>query len=390
MSAQLPHKTKLVKKLRRVVVKIGSSLLSDRRRIDRHRLEALAADACALHDRGIDVVLVTSGAIASGIARMGLAQAPKTIPERQAAAAVGQIGLMAAYEEFFAARGKLVAQILLTGDDLTNRRRYLNARNTLETLLAARVVPVANENDTVAVDEIKLGENDNLSALIATLVDADLLVILSDVDGLYNADPRLHPDAALIDVVERNPTGVLAYATDSAGPVGTGGMASKITAAIKASRAGIATVIANGIQAHVLQKIVDPDTSIGTLILAQGDRLTRRKHWIAYSLKPRGTLVVDQGARDAIIKRGRSLLPSGLREVQGNFGDGDCVRCITANGVEFARGLINYSAADLDKIKGLHSNRIEAVLGYKTSDEIIHRDDLVLTEVERDSPAPDR
>ncbi|HUI26164.1 MAG TPA: glutamate 5-kinase, partial [Candidatus Kryptonia bacterium] len=215
-----------------------------------------------------------------------------------------------------------------------------------------------------------------------TLVDADLLVILSDVDGLYTKDPRKHTDAALINLVDKDAGGVLHYATDSAGPVGTGGMASKIAAAIKASRAGIATIIANGAEPHVLQAIVDADTQIGTLVVAQGDRLTRRKHWIAYSLRPRGTIVVDQGARDAIIKRGRSLLPSGLREVQGTFGDGDCVRCVAPNGTEFARGLINYSAADLEKIKGLHSNRIEAVLGYKTTDEVIHRDDLVLTEVE--------
>jgi len=380
MSAQLSHKAKLFKKLRRVVVKIGSSLLSDRQRIDRGRLEILVEDLCALHDRGLDVIVVTSGAIASGVARMGIKEAPKTIPQRQAAAAVGQINLMAAYQEFFAARGRLVGQILLTGDDLANRRRYLNARHTIESLLAARVVPVANENDTVAVEEIKLGENDNLSAMIATLVDANLLVILSDVDGLYTRDPRRDPDARLIELVEQ-PTGrVLALASDSAGPVGTGGMASKMNAARKASLAGIATVIANGSRPRVLQSIVDPKTSIGTLVLPQGDRLTRRKHWIGYTLKPGGSLIVDQGARDAIVQRGRSLLPKGIREVQGSFGVGECVRCVAPGGAEFARGLVSYSAAELVKIKGLHSAQIAAALGYKTTDEVIHRNDLVLLE----------
>ncbi|MBI4515560.1 MAG: glutamate 5-kinase [Deltaproteobacteria bacterium] len=380
MSSQLQHKAKLLNNLRRVVVKIGSSLLSDGLRIERGRVEALVADLCALHDRPLDLIVVSSGAIASGVARMGLKTKPKTIPERQAAAAVGQISLMATYEQFFATRGKLVGQILLTGDDLADRKRYLNARRTIETLLAARVVPVANENDTVAVEEIKLGENDNLSALIATLVDADLLIILSDVEGLYTRDPHLHQDARLIELVEKSAGGVLHFAGDAAGPVGTGGMASKINAAIKASRAGIPTLIANGTRPQVLRAIVAPETSVGTLILAQGDRLTRRKHWIAYTLRPRGTLVVDEGARAAISQRGRSLLPKGVRAVRGDFGVGACVRCLDAEGVEFARGLVNYAAAELEKIAGLHSSGIEAALGYKTTDEVIHRDDLVLIE----------
>ncbi len=383
MNAQLPHKAKLLKRLRRVVVKIGSSLLSDRQRIDRGRLEMLVDDLCDLRQRGMEVILVTSGAIASGVARMGLKEAPKTIPQRQAAAAVGQINLMAAYQEFFAARGQLIGQILLTGDDLGHRRRYLNARHTIESLLAAGVVPVANENDTVAVDEIKLGENDNLSAMIATLIDAQLLIILSDVDGLYNSDPRRDADATLVELVEQ-PTGrVLALATDSAGPVGTGGMASKMNAARKASLAGIATVIANGTRPRVLQRVVDPQASVGTLVLAQGDRITRRKHWIGYTLKPAGTIVVDQGARDAVVERGRSLLPKGVQEVQGNFGIGECVRCVAPDGTEFARGLVSYSAAELARINGLHSKQIAAVLGYKTTDEVIHRNDLVLTDKER-------
>jgi glutamate 5-kinase len=382
MSAQLQHKTALLEKVRRVVIKIGSSLLSDRYRLDRSRIEALVDGACAVHDRKLDVVIVSSGAIAAGMARMGLKKPPRTIPERQAAAAVGQIDLMATYEEFFAARGRLVAQILLTGDDLNNRRRYLNARHTIDSLLAARVVPIANENDTVAVEEIKVGENDNLSAVVATLIDADLLIILSDVAGLHTRDPRRHRDATLVELVENPTARILSYASDSAGPVGTGGMASKMAAARKASLAGIATVIADGRSPQALSAILDPELAVGTLVLAQGDRLARRKHWIAYTLKPGGTIVVDEGAHEAITQRGRSLLPKGLREVRGSFGVGECVRCVAPDGVEFARGLVNYSSAELEKIKGVHSKGIEAALGYRSTDEIIHRDDLVLTQVE--------
>ena len=377
---QLVHKPRLCKHLRRAVIKIGSSILSGPNGINRPRLRSLAEELCGLHKRGIELVVVSSGAVAAGMARLGFKERPKTVPQRQAAAAVGQINLMALYEEYFASHSTQVAQILLTHDDLADRSRYLNARHTIETLIAADVVPVANENDTVVIDELRnFGDNDNLSALIAGLVEADLLVLLSDVAGLYTKNPHAHSDAVMVDVVEDPGRAMSAYVMDGRGALGTGGMASKFAAARKAAAAGIPTIIADGLHSGVLPAVFDARQAVGTLILPRGDRLGRRKHWIAYTLKPAGTLVVDPGAYEAITHKGRSLLPKGLKEVHGKFGPGECVRCVDLSGSEFARGLVNYSAAELDKIKGVHSAAIEGVLGYKLTEEVIHRNDLVLT-----------
>lgn len=379
MIAHLTHKQRLLRRVRRAVVKIGSSILSGPQGINRDRLRSLAGEICALHASGTQVVVVSSGAVAAGMARLGLNERPKTVPQRQAAAAVGQIDLMALYVEYFALHKTQVAQILLTHDDLANRSRYLNARHTIETLIANAVVPVANENDTVVIDELmNFGDNDNLSALIAGLVEADLLVLLSDVAGLYTKDPRTHDDAEPVSVVEDPGRATSAYVLDGKGPLGTGGMASKLGAAKKAAAAGIATIIADGLHAGVLPAVFDARKATGTLILPTADRLARRKHWIAYTLKPAGSLVVDQGAFEAITQRGRSLLPKGLKAVEGKFRTGECVRCVDPHGHEFARGLVNYSAAELDQIKGLHSGRIESVLGYKLTEEVIHRNDLVV------------
>ena len=380
-SLHLTHKQRLLKRVRRAVIKIGSSILSGQTGINRLRLRSLAEEICALHQRGIELVVVSSGAVAAGMARLGVTERPKSMPQRQAAAAVGQIDLMALYKEYFALHATQVAQILLTHDDLADRSRYLNARHTIETLIAAGVVPVANENDTVVIDELmrNFGDNDNLSALIAGLVEGDLLVLLSDVAGLYTEDPHAHPDAQLVTVVEDASRAAASCAMDGRGALGTGGMASKFAAARKAAAAGIPTVIADGLHPGVLPAVFDPRQAVGTLILPRGDRLARRKHWIAYTLKPAGTLIVDQGAFEAIAQKGRSLLPKGLKEVQGKFGSGECVRCVDLSGREFARGLVNYSAADLEKIKGAHSARIESILGYQLTDEVIHRNDLVLT-----------
>jgi glutamate 5-kinase len=379
MNAQLPHKQRLLRRVRRAVIKIGSSILSTDAGINRPRLRALSQEICGLHEGGTEIVIVSSGAVAAGRARLGMKQPPKTVPQRQAAAAVGQIDLMALYEEYFAGFSTQVAQILLTHDDLANRRRYLNARHTIETLIDARVVPVANENDTVVTEELRnFGDNDNLSALIAGLVEADVLVILSDVAGLFTKDPRTHADAQLVSLVEDIGRGAAAYAMAGRGPLGTGGMASKLAAAKKAAAAGIPAIIADGLHVGVLPAVFDVSQAVGTLILPKGDRLGRRKHWIAYTLKPSGSVIVDQGAYEAITQKGRSLLPKGLKEVQGRFDNGDCVRCVDPNGREFARGLVNYSAAELEKIKGVHSAGIEGVLGYKLTEEVIHRNDLVL------------
>jgi len=371
-------KRQWMRHVRRAVVKIGSSILSSHEGIDEQRLSELVADICAARRRGVSVVVVTSGAVAAGMARLGKRYRPRSIPERQAAAAVGQIDLMALYKRFAAEHGVQVAQILLTHDDLASRHRYLNARHTIEALLEANVLPVANENDTVVTDELRnFGDNDNLSALIAGLVEADVLVLLSDVPGVFTSNPRRDPSARLVPLIA-NAKKAGGIVVEGQGPLGTGGMASKLAAARKAAHAGIPTVIASGLEPGTLLRVLDPDDAVGTLVLPREDRLQRRKHWIAYTLKPAGTITVDRGAFEAIVFKGRSLLPSGIRAVEGKFDAGDCVRCVTETGDEFARGLVNYAAAELERIRGLRSSEIEAVLGYKATDEAIHRNDLVL------------
>lgn len=376
---QAEHKAALLPRVRRVVVKVGSNVLAGAQDLDRTRVARLVGELAALRRRGYDIVLVSSGAVAAGMARLGLAARPRTVPQKQAAAAVGQIRLMAFYDEQFSARQQPVAQILLTHDDLANRRRYLNARHTFEALLDAGVLPIVNENDSVAVEEVRFnfGDNDNLSALVAVLISADLLVILSDVDGLYTADPRATADARLVPVVDRIDRAVEAYA-GAAGRLGTGGMASKLQAARKANEAGIACVIADGRHGDVLPRVFDAAQSVGTLFLPAGDRLTRRKHWIAHTLRPAGAIAVDQGAYEAVAQGGRSLLPKGITAVRGSFGAGECVSCLRPDGHEFARGLVSYGAAELERIKGLHTSAIEATLQYTAGDAVIHRDDLVL------------
>jgi len=310
--------------------------------------------------------------------RLGRKERPKSIPEKQALAAVGQIKLMALYERAFSKFDKCVAQVLLTADDLANRQRYINAKHTFQMLLESSIIPIVNENDTVAVDEMKFGDNDHLSALVATLLEADLLVILSDVEGVYDKDPRIHRDAQLIPLIGE-PKGIRqAIGGESMSAAGTGGIVTKLGAAQEAAAAGIPTLITSGLRDGALEKIFDAKEQVGTLILPEANRLPSRKHWIAYNLKPGGELVVDQGAYDAVVQKGKSLLPSGLKEVRGAFGVGECVRCLDLAGKEFARGLVNYSAQELNRIRGLHTSGIEKVLGYKAYEEIIHRDDLVV------------
>jgi glutamate 5-kinase len=378
----LAHKRRILGRLRRVVVKIGSGVLSSADGLRRDRIADLAAQLHEIDSQGRQVVLVTSGAIASGQSRLRLAKRPTSVRMKQAVAAVGQIDLMALYEQTFAALGRHVAQILLTRDDFTSRARYLNAHGTLATLLELDIMPIINENDSVAVDEVKFGDNDLLSALTATLVDADLLVILSDVPGLYEADPQTTPDAPVIPLLTSVDDDARGRAGSRPGALGTGGMASKLEAAAVAQHAGIPTIITDGGRDGILRAVLDPDAEVGTLIVASGDHLARRKHWIAYTLKPAGSLTLDDGARDAVVQRHRSLLPSGLRSVEGRFGAGECVRCLDPSGKEFARGLVNYSDVELRKIAGAHSRDIEKHLGYKVSDEVIHRDDLVVLDSE--------
>ena len=375
---QLDYKKQILRHTRRVVVKIGSQILSSEGGIEETRLRGLGRELAELHDRKKEIVVVSSGAVAAGMTRLGRKEKPKTIPEKQALAAVGQIKLMALYERLFSKFDKSVAQVLLTHEDLANRQRYINAKHTFQVLLESSIIPIVNENDTVAVEEMKFGDNDHLSALVATLLEADLLVILSDVEGVYDKDPHAHADARLISLISESKGLSQTIAGNSLSTVGTGGIVTKLGAAEKAALAGIPTVIASGMQSGVLGKVFAEEESCGTLILAEANRLTSRKHWIAYNLKTAGEIVVDQGAHDAVVQKGKSLLPSGLKEVRGAFGVGECVSCVDLAGREFARGLVNYSAQELNQIKGLHTSGIEKVLGYKAYDEVIHRDDLVV------------
>lgn len=377
MSSQIDHKPRLLADTKRVVIKIGSTILSDGRGFDTDRLRRLVGEVCDLELA--QVVLVTSGAVAVGMARLRRDERPKTVPQRQATAAVGQIGLMALYEQYFAARGRTVAQVLLTHDDLSNRRRYINARHTFDELLAVGAVPVVNENDTVAIEEfLHFGDNDNLSALVATLIGADLLVILSDVSGLHTGNPTDDADARRVSVVDSIDDTVRAYVSDVHPSVGTGGMKSKLRAAEKSTAAGIPCIVADGLNAGVLPRVFDAACDEGTLFLAQGDRLSRRKHWIAHALRPAGSISLDEGAYRAVIEQGRSLLPKGISDVEGAFEAGDCVSCLAPDGDEIARGLVNYGSSELAKIKGHHTSEIQAILGYRLGDEAIHRDDLVV------------
>lgn len=363
---------------KRVIVKVGSNVLTEDSGLALNVVRSISRQICRLIDRGLEVILVTSGAMSAGLRKIGLSKRPDEIPKRQAVSAVGQASLIMEYENAFERYGNKVAQILLTSDDLNSRRRYLNARNTLYTLLSWQVVPIINENDTVAIESIKFGDNDNLAAMIALLMDADILIILSDIDGLYSKDPRSNPDAELIRTVTAFNKGLEKIAGDIPGSLGTGGMLSKIKAAKKVSAAGVPMVIANGNVPDILEKLFDGGIH-GTFFVPQAERLSSRKCWIGYSLKPEGVILIDHGAATAVLKRGKSLLSSGIVGVEGNFGIGAPVEFKTAEGDILGTGLVNYSAADIRKIMGLQSRQIQERLGEKPYDEVIHRDNLVVT-----------
>ncbi len=371
--------TTRLKNAKRVVVKVGSNVLTAHSDLNTSAIESISRQICVLIDQGLEVLLVSSGAMAAGLRKMGLQQRPDQIPQRQAIAAVGQSGLMHAYEKAFGRRNKKVAQILLTSEDLNNRERYLNARNALYALLAWKVVPIINENDTVKVEEIKLGDNDNLSAMIALLMDADFLINLTDIDGLYDKDPRTHGDARLIPEVTTFKKEIEAYAGEIPGALGTGGMLSKIRAAKKVTAAGVPMIIAKGDKSDILIKLLAGEKH-GTYFVPKEKKLTRRKCWIAYTLKPKGTLVLDDGAVGAILQNGKSLLPSGIVAVEGEFGMGAAVRLMDCRHQPLGIGLVNYTAGDIRTIMGLKTNQIKSKLGSKPYDEVIHRGNLVVTE----------
>lgn len=361
----------------RVVVKVGTSTLTHSDgKLNLFQLEQLAKEIKDLKNRGLEVLLVTSGAIGAGMGKMNLKERPRTMPEKQALAAVGQGLLMQMYEDVFAKYDQIVAQVLLTKDDIAHRVRYLNARNTLLTLLRLGVIPIINENDTVVIDEIKFGENDTLAALVASLVDADLLILLSDIEGLYTADPRKDSSATLLKVVEEINTNIEKLAGKPGTSLGSGGMNTKIQAAKISCKSGIPMIVAHGSQKNILQEIVSGKNP-GTLFIPRDHRLSSRKGWIAFASRTNGFIHVDQGAEKAIIEKGKSLLPSGITRVEGKFAQGDVVSLIGQKG-EIARGIVNYTSEDIEKIKGCQSCDIIKILGYQDYQEVIHRDNLSL------------
>ncbi len=364
--------------MKRIVVKIGSNILADEKEgLNTKRIFSIASDIAELKEEGYEVVIVSSGAVAAGMRKLGLKHKPRDIRLKQAAAAVGQSSLMWAYERSFGEFHAIVAQVLLTQEDFSDRKRYINSKNTLLALLSHGVIPIINENDTVATEEIKFGDNDNLAALVAVLVEADRLVILSDVDGLYTEDPRFNPGAELVSCVEEITAEIEKRSGGVGSSVGTGGMYSKVLAAKKAVSHCIAVNIISGKRKGLIREILNGKQH-GTFFRPGPCRLSHRKGWIAYSSRTKGTLVLDEGAVKALSGMGRSLLPSGIVSVEGEFEQGDAVNCSDLKGRRVAKGIVNYSSADIKKIVGKKTSEIERILGYKYSDEAIHRDNLVL------------
>ena len=364
----------ILRNAKRIVVKVGTSTLTfPDMRLNVEHIESLVSELVRARESEKDVVLVTSGAIAAGMGKLDWDVRPSTIPRQQAAAAIGQSHLMHTYEELFGKYDQLVAQVLLTQADINDRKRYTNASNTLSTLLQYGVIPIINENDTVAVDEIKVGENDTLSALVTNLIKADLLLILSDVDGFYDDSKQI------ISVIPAITPELREMAGDKGSDVGMGGMITKLRAADIVTGAGEVMVIANGKRPGVITRVLEGHDE-GTIFLPRSDKMSGRKRWIAYSLPCRGTIKVDDGAKLALAERGKSLLPSGVTEVSGDFEFGDAVRCVDENDTEFARGLTNYSTEEVNLIKGKQTDQIEPTLGHRYYNEVIHRDNLVILE----------
>ena len=368
----------ILSQTKRCIVKIGSALLTQNGEgLDIASINEWTQQITAIKNQDIEVILVSSGSVAEGMCRMGWQQKPKALHELQAAAAIGQAGLIQAYQQSFERFKLQTAQILLTHDDLSHRQRYLNARSTLLTLIKLNTIPIVNENDTVALEEIRLGDNDTLAAMVANLVDADLLIILTDQSGLYNKDPRQSDDAKLISIDSALNHDLLAFAGSAGTNIGTGGMQTKVLAAQAAARSGCATIIASGSEDEVLTRIISGE-EVGTLLTADCKPLTARKQWISHQKSILGTLVIDSGAQQAMQKNGRSLLAVGITHVEGEFHRGDIVNCINQKGEIIARGVINYPNEECSKIQGLASQQISQALGYIDEPELIHRDNLVI------------
>ena len=366
------------KRSKRWVIKFGSAILTNNGAgLDRGAIDGWVEQIAELMNQDIEVVLVSSGAIAEGISRLGWEGRPDSIHELQAAAAVGQMGLIQAYETSFIKFQRHTAQILLDHDDVSNRQRYLNARGALKRLMDLGVVPIVNENDTVATDEIRFGDNDSLAALVANLIDADLLVILTDKDGLYEEDPDLNPSAKLVSRASADDKNLDHLASNSKSIVGSGGMVTKIKAARIASSSGCSTLIASGRKQNILLDIKKGHV-LGTFLTAGQKPIAAKKQWLMGQLKAKGKLVLDSGAEAVILKHGRSLLPVGVVEVVGKFNRGDLVSCVNSVGHELARGLVNYSADEVNKIKGQNTDDVLEILGYRQNSEVVHRDNMVV------------
>ncbi len=367
----------LLRKARRVVVKVGSAVLTGSDGLHRETMASLVAEIVTLKKRGLEVILVSSGAVADGRRIIGPRAVSPGLKEKQAAAAVGQSGLMRIYADLFGDHGLHVAQLLLTHNDFSCRERYLNVRNTILTLLEWGVTPIINENDTVSVSELRFGDNDNLGAQVTNLVEADLFVCLTDVDGLYTANPDHDPQAVRVLTVARIDRRVEAMAANVRSVMGTGGMRSKIRAAKMVSACGGCSFIGPGRGPGILTRLFAGE-AVGTFFLPEVKHLASRKHWIAYTLRPKGFLILDDGACRAVVKKKTSLLPAGIKEVRGRFGVGAPVRCLDGQGREIAAGLVNYRSGDIERIMGRRTDEIESLLGFRDSDEVIHRDNLVL------------
>lgn len=363
---------------RRIVVKVGTSTLTHPNgKLNFSRIESLVRELANAVNSGKQIVLVSSGAVGAGMDRLGWKQKPKTIPEKQAAAAVGQGILMHTYEKLFAEYGQIVGQVLLTREDSVNRKRYTNSRNTLLTLLNIGVIPIINENDAVAIDELKIGDNDTLSASVAAIVDADLLIILSDVDGVYSANPQHDPTAYLIDEIAEVTPEIEAICGGAGSVRGTGGMLTKMSAARMATNSGIVMVIASGSRDDVVQSVLS-GRAVGTLFPPRQNRLQFRKRWLAFGARIKGRLTVDKGCATALLKTGSSLLAAGVKRVEGSFEQGNTISIVNEDGWEIARGLANYNSDDAENIKGAHTHEIAGILGHKPYDEVVHRDNMVL------------
>jgi len=377
-ATELAEKRTSIRHSLRWVVKIGSALLTnDGRGLAIEAMIPWVEDLVKLHQQNIELVIVSSGSVAEGMSRLGLTTRPSHLHELQAAAAVGQMGLVQAWERQFSRHDLRTAQVLLTHDDLSDRTRYLNARTTLRTLIDLGVIPIVNENDTVVTDEIRFGDNDTLAALVANLIEADYLVILTDQDGLFDADPRSKPEAKLIAHARANDTRLSAMVSASGGLLGRGGMATKLRAARLAARSGAATIIASGRSQNVLSRLRAGE-HIGTLLKADRERWDARKQWLAGHLQTKGKLVLDAGAVEVLQNKGSSLLPVGVTRIEGRFNRGEMVGCFHSNGIEIARGLTNYTSEEASKIIRKPSGQIENILGYVNEPELIHRDNLVL------------